>query len=81
MEDRQPTVPGEPTVLDISLRATDAVLQPGHRLRVDIFAGNFPRSVPTGPTLVESRLAPQHLQLDPKAPSWVNIPMSRTAGW
>ncbi|WP_280481035.1 CocE/NonD family hydrolase [Nocardia cyriacigeorgica] len=81
LADRQPTVPGEPTVLDISLRATDAVLQPGHRLRVDIFASNFPRSVPMGPTLVDSRLAPQHVQLDPSAPSWVNIPMSRTAGW
>ncbi|MFQ6331198.1 CocE/NonD family hydrolase C-terminal non-catalytic domain-containing protein [Nocardia sp. CWNU-33] len=30
--------PGEPTILEIGLAATDGVLQPGHRLRIDIYA-------------------------------------------
>ncbi|MFF2554580.1 CocE/NonD family hydrolase [Nocardia sp. NPDC058058] len=80
LADRQPTVPGQATTLDIGARATDAVLQPGHRLRVDIYAANFPRSVPMGTTLADSQLAPQHLQLDPNAPSWVNIPLGPNAG-
>ncbi|MGX1777353.1 CocE/NonD family hydrolase [Nocardia brasiliensis] len=79
--DRMPTVPGEPTTLDISLLATDAMLQPGHRLRVDVFASNFPRSMPMGVTLAESQLAPQHIQLDPNAPSWVNVPLGGRPGW
>ncbi len=81
ISDRQPVVPGQPTVLDISMRATDAILKPGHRLRVDVFASNFPRAVPFGPTLVDSKLAPQHLQLDPEAPSYVNIPVGGNPRW
>ncbi|WP_228803697.1 CocE/NonD family hydrolase [Nocardia higoensis] len=81
IEDRLPVVPGQPTVLDISMRATDAILKPGHRLRIDVFASNFPRAVPSGPTLVDSELAPQHLQLDPQAPSYVNIPVGGNPRW
>ncbi|MBF6331092.1 CocE/NonD family hydrolase [Nocardia transvalensis] len=71
---RQPVVPGQPTVLDLGLTATDAVLQPGHRLRVDIYANNFPKGM-LAPTLMwESQFKPQHLLLDPQAPSWINLP-------
>ncbi len=78
LERRQQTVPGQPTQLDIRLIPTDAVLQPGHRLRVDVFASNFPKGLPLGPILFDTALRPQHLQLDPNAPSFVNIPLSRT---
>ncbi|WP_084654648.1 CocE/NonD family hydrolase [Nocardia altamirensis] len=81
LADRLPTVPGEPTTLDISMLATDAVLQPGHRLRVDIYASNFPRGMPMGISLADGQLAPQHLQLDPNAPSWVNIPVGGNPRW
>ncbi|WP_433578504.1 CocE/NonD family hydrolase [Nocardia brasiliensis] len=81
LAEREPTVPGQPTVLDIGLVATDAVLQPGHRLRIDVYASNFPRGLPMGPALVDSRLAPQHLQLDPAEPSFVNIPLGGAPGW
>ncbi|TSE00761.1 CocE/NonD family hydrolase [Skermania sp. ID1734] len=74
---RQPIVPGQPTALDVGLTATDAVLQPGHRLRVDVFAGNFPRGLLLRPLLNESGLRQQHLQLDPNSPSWVNVPLSQ----
>ncbi|MEV0299356.1 CocE/NonD family hydrolase [Nocardia sp. NPDC050710] len=78
---RQPMVPGEPTTVDIGLPATDGVLLPGHRLRVDIFALNLPRGLPLRPLLNESGLAPQHLELDPNRPSWINIPVLGNPGW
>ena len=77
LDTRQPLVPGQPTVLDVGLVATDAVLQPGHRLRVDVFASNLPRGLPLRPMLNESGLRPQHIELDPNQPSWVNVPLSR----
>lgn len=73
---RQPVVPGVPTTLDVGLTATDSILQPGHRLRVDIFASNFPKGMLLRPLLNESGLKPQHLVLDPNAPSFVNVPLS-----
>ncbi|MFC9998546.1 CocE/NonD family hydrolase [Nocardia sp. NPDC127526] len=76
LDRRQLTEPGVPVTLDLALTPIDAVLQPGHRLRVDVFASNFPRGLPPTPVLVDSQLAPQHLRLDPDAPSWVNIPLS-----
>ncbi|MFE3194232.1 CocE/NonD family hydrolase [Nocardia sp. NPDC059240] len=81
LADREPLVPGQPTTVDLGLTATDAVLQPGHRLRVDVFAFNFPRGLPLRPLLNESQLLPQHLDLDPNAPSWVNVPIGGTPGW
>ncbi|MET9490321.1 CocE/NonD family hydrolase [Nocardia sp. NPDC006630] len=78
LEDRQAIVPGEPTTLEVGLEPTDAVLQPGHRLRVDIYAANFPKGMMIPALLLESQLRPQHLVLDPAAPSWVNVPSSTT---
>ena len=74
---RQPVIPDAPTQLDVGAVPTDAVLQPGHRLRVDVFASNFPKGLLLRPLLNESRLAPQHLQLDPNAPSYVVLPVVR----
>ncbi|WP_425569963.1 CocE/NonD family hydrolase [Rhodococcus olei] len=72
---RQPTVPGQPTVLDVNMLPTDAVLAPGHRLRVDVYALSAPRYLPLGPMRVDSGLRPQHLQLDPAQPSFVTFPV------
>ncbi|WP_460718181.1 CocE/NonD family hydrolase [Nocardia heshunensis] len=77
LADREPIVPGRPTTLDVGLTATDAVLQPGHRLRVDIYAANIPKGFMVPALMLESQLAPQHLLLDPAEPSWVNVPTSR----
>ncbi|QLY32248.1 CocE/NonD family hydrolase [Nocardia huaxiensis] len=76
-----PVVPGEVTTLDIAVSATEAVLQPGHRLRVDVFAGNFPKGLPILPMLLDTGLKPQHVQLDPNRPSFVNIPVRGNSGW
>ncbi|MEV0706607.1 CocE/NonD family hydrolase [Nocardia aurea] len=72
-----PVVPGEPVALDIAVIPTQAVLRPGHRLRVDVFAANAPKAVPFRPLLNASELKPQHLLLDPNAPSFLNIPTDR----
>ncbi|GGK62076.1 putative peptidase [Nocardia camponoti] len=81
LDTRQPIVPGEATTIDIGVRATDALLKPGHRLRVDVFAGNFPSGVLLRPLLNESQLRTQHLELDPANPSWINVPLDRPTGW
>ncbi|NKY46564.1 CocE/NonD family hydrolase [Nocardia cerradoensis] len=81
LDKRLPTVPGEVTELNIALPATRAVLAPGHRLRVDVFAGNFPKGLPIAPMLADTGLKPEHLQLDPNAPSFVNIPLEGDSGW
>ncbi|WP_371830120.1 CocE/NonD family hydrolase [Rhodococcoides kroppenstedtii] len=74
LETRRTVVPGEPTTVDIGLLPTDAVIQPGHRLRLDVMAASVPRYLPLGPMLADSGLAPQHIQLDPTRPSFVNVP-------
>ncbi|MEV0249221.1 CocE/NonD family hydrolase [Nocardia sp. NPDC050712] len=81
LDRRQPTVPGEATTLDIALPATEAILKPGHRLRVDVFAGNFPKGVPVLPMLLDTEFKPQHVQLDPNRPSFVNVPVRGKPGW
>ncbi|WP_338763298.1 CocE/NonD family hydrolase [Nocardia vulneris] len=70
---REPTLPGQPVTLDIALTPIEAVLQPGHRLRVDVYAGNFPKGLPPTPIMIDTALQPEHVRLDPNAPSWVNI--------
>ncbi|WP_040813655.1 CocE/NonD family hydrolase [Nocardia concava] len=81
LDKREETVPGEATTLDIALGGTQAVLQPGHRLRVDVFAGNFPKGLPILPMLIDTGLKPEHIQLDPDRPSFVNIPVRGNTGW
>ncbi|MGV9410260.1 CocE/NonD family hydrolase [Nocardia sp. NPDC003693] len=81
LDKQLPVVPGAATTLDIPLSGTEAVLQPGHRLRVDVFAGNFPKGLPILPMLLDTGLRPQHVQLDPNRPSFVNIPVRGNTGW
>ncbi|PZU04048.1 MAG: peptidase S15 [Gordonia sp. (in: high G+C Gram-positive bacteria)] len=76
LETRQAVQPGKAVQLDVGLLATDALIKPGHRLRVDVFAMNFPKGLPLRPLLNESELKPEHIQLDPNAPSFLSIPVS-----
>ncbi|MFC9473122.1 CocE/NonD family hydrolase [Nocardia sp. NPDC056952] len=73
----EPVVPGQPTVLEIGSHATDLVLRPGHRLRVDVFALNLLKGLPTGPSTSVAGFRPETVVLDPSAPSWVNVPSDR----
>ena len=74
LDKRLPIVPGRPTGVDIGLLGTDALIKPGHRLRIDVYAMNFPKGLPLRPLLNESQLKPQHIQLDPANPSYVTLP-------
>lgn len=73
---RQPAVPGKATPIDLGILPTDAVIKAGHRLRIDVFAMNLPRGLPTRPSLNASGLKPEHILLDPASPSFVNLPIS-----
>ncbi|MEV0947748.1 CocE/NonD family hydrolase [Rhodococcus sp. NPDC049939] len=81
LKTRQPQAPGEVTPIDINLIPTDAVLAPGHRLRVDVYASSVPRYLPIGPVLAESQLRPQHVQLAADRPSFVNLPLVGGQVW
>ncbi|MBD0020730.1 CocE/NonD family hydrolase [Gordonia pseudamarae] len=72
--------PGSVQNLDIGLLGTDALLKRGHRLRVTLYAYNAPQSVSFGPITNDSGLKPQHILLDPKNPSWVQVPSNRPIG-
>ncbi|MDL9936581.1 CocE/NonD family hydrolase [Gordonia sp. ABSL1-1] len=76
LSSRQRVTPGRPVTLDIGLLPTEALIRAGHRLRIDVFASNFPRGLQLRPLLNESQLRPIHIQLDPNQPSFVNIPLS-----
>lgn len=71
-------VPGQPTTLEIDVVPADAVIQPGHRLRLDVYAMSFPRYLALGPLLHDTQILLEHIQLDPSAPSFVNVPPSTT---
>jgi len=77
LDTRRTLEPGVPTRLDISTVLTDAILQPGHRLRINVYASSVPRSLPLGPMLHDSGLKPQHIRLDPSAPSFATVPIVR----
>ncbi|AHH16163.1 putative peptidase [Nocardia nova SH22a] len=77
---RETVTPGQPVGLDIAVIPTQARLQIGHRLRIDLFASDAPKSMPFRPMLNDSELKPQHLRLDPNAPSFVNLPTDRPVG-
>lgn len=68
-----PVPPDEPVRIDVDLVPTDAVLQPGHRLRVDVYAASFPRYLTVVPDLIKARGRRQRLVLDPKHPSYLTF--------
>ncbi|GAC67919.1 CocE/NonD family hydrolase [Gordonia soli] len=67
---RKMPVPSDiPVRIDVDLVPTDAILEPGHRLRVDVYANSFPRYLTVVPDLVKARGRRQRLVLDPAHPS------------
>ncbi|APE34793.1 peptidase [Nocardia mangyaensis] len=78
LDKRVLTEPGVPVTLDIAMTPIEAVLQPGHRLRINVYASNFPKGLPPSLVLAATELKPEHLRLDPAAPSWVNMPLTRS---
>ena len=63
----------EPVAIDIDLVPTDAVIDAGHRLRVDVYAASFPRFLTLVPDLIKARSRKQRLVLDPEHPSYLTF--------
>ncbi|WP_143965743.1 CocE/NonD family hydrolase [Gordonia zhaorongruii] len=70
---RLPVPPDEPVRIDIDMVPTDAILQPGHRLRVDVYAASLPRYLTIVPDLIKARRRRQQLVLDPDKPSYLTF--------
>ena len=68
-----PVPADEPVRIDVDLVPTDAVLEPGHRLRVDVYAASFPRYLTVVPDLIKARGRRQRLVLDPDHPSYLTF--------
>lgn len=68
-----PVPADEPVRIDVDLVPTDAVLQPGHRLRVDVYAASLPRYLTVVPDLIKARGRRQRLVLDPDHPSYLTL--------
>ncbi|MFW0795393.1 CocE/NonD family hydrolase [Gordonia sp. CPCC 205515] len=68
-----PVPADEPVRIDVDLVPTDAVLEPGHRLRVDVYAASFPRYLTVVPDLIKARGRRQRLVLDPHHPSYLTF--------
>lgn len=62
-----------PVAIDIDLVPTDAVIDAGHRLRVDVYAASFPRFLTLVPDLIKARSRKQRLVLDPAHPSYLTV--------
>ncbi|MEE4024116.1 CocE/NonD family hydrolase [Gordonia sp. PKS22-38] len=68
-----PVPADEPVRIDVDLVPTDAVLEAGHRLRVDVYAASFPRYLTVVPDLIKARGRRQRLVLDPRHPSYLTF--------
>ncbi|QKT08351.1 CocE/NonD family hydrolase [Gordonia sp. X0973] len=62
-----------PVAIDIDLVPTDAVIDTGHRLRVDVYAASFPRFLTLVPDLIKARSRRQRLVLDENHPSYLTF--------
>ncbi|WP_082502142.1 CocE/NonD family hydrolase [Williamsia sp. Leaf354] len=67
--------------IDVDLVPTDAVLEIGHRLRVDVYAGSVPRYLTVIPDLIRAHGRKQDLVLDPKHPSYLTFQAIGSPGW
>lgn len=68
-----PVPADEPVRIDVDLVPTDAILDTGHRLRVDVYAASFPRYLTVVPDLIKARGRRQRLVLDPRHPSYLTF--------
>ena len=79
---RKLPVPADvPVPIDIDLVPTDAVLEIGHRLRVDVYASSFPRYLTVVPDLIRARGRRQELVLDAAHPSYLSFLAIGAPGW
>lgn len=68
-----PVESGKPETLNVELFGTDAVFQPGHRVRVVLTHGDIPHLLSTVPDTVRQIGAVDRVHLDPASPSFLTI--------
>ncbi|MEU0876307.1 CocE/NonD family hydrolase C-terminal non-catalytic domain-containing protein, partial [Nocardia brasiliensis] len=73
--DTAPVIANQPHTVDIKILPTDLVLQPGHRLRINILATNITALLPTLEQALNTQLAPQTVLIDTAAPSYLTLPI------
>lgn len=73
--------PGVPIDLDIDLVPTDALLDAGHRLRIDIYAASVPRFLAVIPDLIKSGFRRQKVVLDPFHQSYLTFQAVGAPTW
>jgi hypothetical protein len=69
-----PVTPGETNALDIEIFNTDAVLAPGHRLRLTLTSGDVPHLLAPVPITANSVGAVNTVHSDPGAASYLTVP-------
>ncbi|MCZ4551722.1 CocE/NonD family hydrolase [Gordonia rubripertincta] len=65
--------PNSPIDLDIDLVPTDAIIEEGHRLRINIYAASMPRFLAVVPDLIKSGWRSQKVVLDPYHQSYLTF--------
>jgi uncharacterized protein len=68
-----PVTPGETNTLDIEIFNTDAVLAPGHRLRLTLTSGDVPHLLTPVPITANSAGAINTVHSDPGSASYLNV--------
>ncbi|WP_320670805.1 CocE/NonD family hydrolase [Patulibacter defluvii] len=74
-ETRLPVTPDQPVDMDVEIFGTDAVIRPGHRLRLALTSSDLPHALPALPDLVGQVLAVQRVDIRPESPSFLSLPV------
>lgn len=69
-----PVEPDETETLNIEIFNTDAVIKPGHRLRLTIAQGDVPHMLAPAPSLLDSAGGRSSVHIDPANPSFLTLP-------
>ncbi|HEX6389964.1 MAG TPA: CocE/NonD family hydrolase [Solirubrobacteraceae bacterium] len=73
----QPVIPGEVQTLNVELFGTNAVFEPGHRIRVVLTHGDIPHLLSTIPDTLKQVGAVDRVHLDPATPSFLTYGEAR----
>lgn len=75
-----PVNPNEVDTLNVEIFPTDAVIEPGHRLRLALTHGDVPHLLAATPDAVNGLGAVDSVHIDPAAPSFLTLPVVGPAG-
>jgi uncharacterized protein len=75
----EPVVAGETETLNVEIFPTDAVIEPGHRLRLALTHGDVPHMLAAAPDALNSLGAVDSVHIDPAQPSFLTLPVAGPA--